>query len=412
VAIVEPLVEKNHNRLEVTVAPDLGSMRADVTKVRQSLLNLLSNAAKFTSDGRVELDVRRVGVGGGDWITFRVTDTGIGLTKEQSEKLFQSFAQADASTTRKYGGTGLGLAISRKFCRMMGGDIAVASELGTGSTFMIRLPVTGGEAQAETDTGDPAHTARIPTVLVIDDDPAARDMLGRALTREGYRVVSAPDGEEGLQLARSVRPDVITLDVMMPNMDGFAVLSALKGDSSLSEIPVVMVSMVEDKSLAYALGVDEYLCKPVDRDQLVTIVNRLRRDGDAGLALVVDDDDATRASLRHALAAMGWQVAEAENGRVALDRMRESAPALILLDLVMPEMDGFEFVEALRENEVWRLIPVVVVTAKDITDEDRARLNGSVQRVIPKRTHAAEDIAAEVRNLLSQLGERENAVGS
>jgi PAS domain S-box-containing protein len=410
-SIIQPLVEKNGNRFEVTVAPNVGTMHADLTKVRQSLLNLLSNAAKFTSDGRVELDVRRVAAGGGEWITLRVTDTGIGLSKNQSERLFESFSQADASTTRKYGGTGLGLAISRKFCRMMGGDIAVASEPGMGSTFMIRLP-----ASALDTAGDqPDPQVPVPdgatTVLVVDDDPAARDMLNRVLAKEGYRVALAAGGDEGLRLARALRPDVITLDVMMPNMDGWAVVSALKADPELADIPVIMVSMIEDKNLGFALGVEDYLCKPIDRDRLLSVVSRFRRSSDAGTVLLVDDDVDSRGALSVALAGEGWRVLEAGNGRVALETLRGEHVSLIFLDLFMPEMDGFEFVERLRRNEKWCSIPVVVVTAKDITAEDRQRLQGSVQRVLQKGTYSGTDLVAEVRNLLEPGVAGERATG-
>jgi CheY-like chemotaxis protein len=235
---------------------------------------------------------------------------------------------------------------------------------------------------------------------VIDDDPPTREILCRVLAKEGYRVESAAGGEAGLRLARELHPDLITLDVMMPNMDGWAVLSALKADSELADIPVVMVTMVDDKNLGYALGVADYLCKPIDRERLLSVVKRFRRDSANDPVLVVDDDEAVRATLRNALVAEGHRVVEAENGRAALDRLGDGTPSLIILDLLMPEMDGFEFVDELRRSEKWCSIPVVVVTAKDVTADDRKRLQGSVQRVLLKGAAIGDDLLAEVRSLV------------
>jgi CheY-like chemotaxis protein len=280
-ATVRPLVEKNANRLAIEEADGLGGMRADLTKVRQVLLNLLSNACKFTSRGTVTLAVTRGpdGSAAGDRVVFRVADSGIGMTEAQMAKLFEAFSQADASTTRHYGGTGLGLAISKRFCQLMGGDITVASEPGRGSTFTVTLPARAAEPQAEPEpSARPAASGSgaAGTVLVVDDDPAARNLLGWFLGREGFRVEHAADGEEALRRARSVRPDVITLDVLMPGMDGWAVLAALKADGELAAIPVVMLSVLDERHMGFALGASEYLTKPVDREQLVAALKKLR----------------------------------------------------------------------------------------------------------------------------------------
>ncbi|HZH99260.1 MAG TPA: ATP-binding protein, partial [Fimbriimonadaceae bacterium] len=268
-AVVQPLVLANGNELRVHCPEDIGPMRADLTKVRQALFNLLSNASKFTKEGIIELNVaREEATGGKDQVTFAVSDTGIGMTSEQMGKLFQEFSQVDASTTRNYGGTGLGLTLSRRLCRMMGGDITVESEAGEGSTFRIRLPAEVPEPTAEpigTSVPEPGvfhEEVGANTVLVIDDDAAARDLLERFLASEGFRVVSAGGGEEGLRLARELHPDVITLDAIMPGMDGWTVLGNLKADPDVSHIPVVMLTMVHEKSLGYALGAAEYLTKP------------------------------------------------------------------------------------------------------------------------------------------------------
>ena len=275
---VRPLVEKNANRLVIEDGAGLGAMRSDLTKMRQVLLNLLSNACKFTREGVVTLAAARAapGAAGAERIVFRVADSGIGMTPAQMAKLFEAFAQADASTTRNYGGTGLGLAISKRFCQMMGGDITVTSEVGRGSTFTVSLPVAAPEPRADEAPAAATGSGEAGTVLVVDDDPAARNLLGRFLGKEGFRVEEAADGEAALRRARGLKPDVITLDVLMPGMDGWAVLAALKGDGELADIPVVMLSVLDERNMGFALGASEYLTKPVDREQLVAALKKHR----------------------------------------------------------------------------------------------------------------------------------------
>jgi GAF domain-containing protein/CheY-like chemotaxis protein len=400
-AVIQPLAAKNGNRLEVRCPEGIGAMRADLTKVRQALFNLLSNACKFTERGTVSLAVAREAAGGRDWMVFGVTDTGIGMTPEQVARLFEAFSQADAATTRRFGGTGLGLALSRRLCRMMGGDVTVASEAGRGSTFTIRLPVQVTEAAHE--AAAPAAPAdHVPpeagTVLVIDDETAVRDLMQRFLAREGFRVVTAAGGEEGLRQARELRPDAITLDVMMPGMDGWAVLSALKADPDTADIPVVMLTIVDDRNLGYALGAADYLTKPIDRERVVTVLRKYRPDLPV---LVVDDDAGLRQLLRRMLEPEGYAVVEADNGRVALERLREVSPSVVLLDLMMPEMDGFEFVAEFRRHEAWRGIPIVVITARDLSREDHERLNGYVERILQKGAASRDQLLGEVRELVA-----------
>jgi len=284
---------------------------------------------------------------------------------------------------------------------MMGGDVTAESEAGRGSTFTIRLPAEVAEAAEEPAAPAPADGGLPPgvgSVLVIDDEPAVRDLMQRFLTREGFRVVTAAGGEEGLRRARELRPDAITLDVMMPGMDGWAVLSALKADPAIADIPVVMLTIVDDKNLGYALGASDYLTKPIDRERLVTVLRQHRRDRPV---LVVDDDAGLRQLLRRMLEPEGYAVVEAENGRVALDRLREVAPSVILLDLMMPEMDGFAFVAELRRHDAWRATPIVVITAKDLSREDRERLNGYVEKILQKGAYGREQLLAEVRELVA-----------
>jgi PAS domain S-box-containing protein len=404
-ATIQPLIQQKGNRLVIQTSDDLGDMHADVTKVRQTLFNLLSNASKFTENGTITLTVNREAVGETPWISFAVSDTGIGMSAEQLGKLFQAFTQADVSTTRKYGGTGLGLVITRRFCQMMGGDIAVESTEGEGTTFTMRLPAVVGEPHRPPAAEPSGITLSVPagngqTALVIDDDPAARELLEAFFRKEGFAVAVATTGPDGVRLAREVRPAIITLDVMMPGMDGWAVLTQLKAEPELAEIPVIMVTIVDDRNLGYALGATDYLTKPVDRDRLATLVRRYRRTSGRDVVLIVEDDSGTRDMLRRTLDKEGWDVAEAANGRIGLEQVVHAKPSLILLDLMMPEMDGFAFVTELRKSEEGRRIPVVVLTSKDITQEDRRRLTGSVELILQKGAASRETILTEIRSLL------------
>jgi signal transduction histidine kinase/CheY-like chemotaxis protein len=415
----QPLATLKRNRLEVRLGANLGTMTADTTRVKQCLLNLLGNAAKFTEAGSLTFSVSRATLLGEDWVTFQVRDTGIGMTAAEQAGLFEPFVQADASTARKFGGTGLGLAITRGLCRMMGGDVTVQSEPGKGSTFTIRLPAAHA-AGAEAPDGlglmaGPEGTGKLPsdvpgpnTVLVADDDPAIRDMLRRLLRKEGFQVVTTDRGEECLRLARQLRPRAITLDVLMPGMDGWSVLSALKADPDLAEIPVIMLTIVDDRNLGHALGASDFLTKPLDRRRLADVIRKWCGTPVRRRALVAEDEPATRDLLRRALERNGWEVTEAGNGREALARVAQERPALILLDLMMPEMDGFEFLTELRQHPEWQGIPVVVITARELSEEDRLFLNGSlllsgcVKRVLQKGNFSLEELAGEVRDLVLQ----------
>ncbi len=414
-ATVKPIVEKNANVLALERHGALGTMRSDLTKVRQCLFNLISNAAKFTKDGRIVLEAgreRMEGVdspGPEDWIVFRVSDTGIGMDAEQILKLFQAFTQADASTTRKFGGTGLGLAITRSFCHMMGGDVTVRSVAGEGSAFTIKIranveePVEAEpEAIAPDESAEPYMEPPAPgtCVLVIDDDATQRDLLRRFLAKEGFPAETANGGEEGLRLARQLRPLAITLDVMMPGMDGWSVLAALKADPDLRDTPVIMLTMVDDQKRGLAMGAADYVTKPVDRAHLTQILQRYACLEPPCTVLLVEDDVATREVMGTMLRKDGWAVLEATDGRQALDHVELKRPHLILLDLMMPEMDGFEFAASLRENEAWRDIPVVVLTAMDLSEEDRRRLEGQVQSVVQKSGQTQDEVLRQVRELV------------
>ncbi len=380
VATVQPLVAKNRNTLVVERQPSLGRMRSDLTKLRQSLFNLLSNACKFTEEGRVTMRARSEGP---EWLSFEVADTGIGMTSEQLSRLFQAFSQADDSTSRKYGGTGLGLMLTRNFCRMMGGDVSVLSRAGEGTTFTIRLPRHTAETAPVPEVPS-AVTTRINTrkVLVVDDNSDAREILSRSLEKAGYRVMVAVGGEEGLEKAREFKPDLITLDVLMPRMDGWKVLTELKQDPELSQVPVLLISIRVDREMALTLGAAGFLTKPVDREELLSVVHRLAPR--AKSALVVDDDPHARSLLVRYLE--GWDVREAPDGLAALGLLRDRPADLILLDLVMPRMDGFELQRMLRDSDDTRLakIPIIVVSSKDLTPEEIQELEGAERPILRK----------------------------
>ncbi|MDB4409668.1 response regulator [Gammaproteobacteria bacterium] len=412
----QPLMTKNTNHFKIERSEHLGNAFQDVTKIRQSLLNMLSNAAKFTHEGVITLRAGRENIDGVDWLTFAVDDTGIGIPADKLDHVFEEFSQADSSTTRDYGGTGLGLTISRRFCQMLGGDMTVTSKPGTGSTFTIRLPAEfpGAEAPRETSTQpdasiaqqlDDVHLAKPgSTILVIDDDAEACEIIRRFLEKDGFHVVTAASGEQGLRLAHELQPAAITLDVMMPDMDGWSVLRALKVDPVLHMIPVIMLSMIDDRTRGYSLGAVDYLTKPVNRELLHKALSRYYCAEDICPVLLVEDDIETREMMARTLDKAGWAVSEAGNGKEALDIMAGLQPRLILLDLMMPVMDGFDFLTAMRAQPEWQHIPVVVLTAKDLTADDRDRLAGKVEEVLEKNAYTREQLLERVSEAVTACG--------
>jgi len=419
---VIPLFEKNNNTLRVECPEDIGDLFADITKIRQSLFNLLSNASKFSKNDEIVLTINRKMLDGKEDIFFDVTDHGIGLSQEQQDKLFEAFSQADPSTTRKFGGTGLGLVISQHLCNMMGGGIQLFSTLGGGSTFTIILPVkkgatlsvfeeggavqglswrsnavaSGNRFSAAREDGDADRREKVSTVLVIDDDQSVRQIMAHFLSQKGFSVQAAAGGEEGLVLAKELKPDVITLDVMMPGLDGWSVLKALKDDPELRDIPVILVTMVENRSMGYSLGATEYLSKPIDKERMVDVLKRSVRSQTKGPVLIIENDQSMRESLQEMLKLEGWEADAVATAEHALSEIGKNPPVLILLDLIMPQMDGFDFLAQLRSTPRWRNIPVLIVTGKELTDKELTMLHNNAAKVVNKTSFAHDDLLKEV----------------
>jgi len=394
---VQPLVAKNNNSLRVTIDPSLVRIHTDLRMLRQVLYNLLNNAAKFTENGTIDFRTLREGI----FATFQVQDSGIGMTEEQVQRVFREFTQADESTTRRFGGTGLGLALSRKLTTILGGELKVTSEPGQGSTFILRLPLTGPPPNTLLHAVLKAQPdSRQRKVLIIDDDPAMQEGLSRMLAQEGFWAAVARDGDEGLNLARTLHPDVITLDIMMPGLDGWQVLGQLKEDPDLRHIPVVLLTMMDDRERGFALGAAEYLCKPISREQLTEVMRSLGINPHDKPLLLVEDNQLTMDALTRMLEADGWEVRTARDGFQAMEHLQLEHPGLVLLDLMLPGMDGFQLVAKMQQQEALREIPVLVLTAKNLTREDQDRLTGPpVQQVLQKGACSKEDLLRAVRSL-------------
>jgi signal transduction histidine kinase/DNA-binding response OmpR family regulator len=402
-ALATPLAANNANTLTAEIEPGIDLFRTDVTKLKQSLLNLVSNACKFTKEGNVSLSVTRRNAVHGEEFVFAVKDSGIGMNEEQMARLFQPFAQADSSTTRQFGGTGLGLAITKRFCRMLGGDVAVSSEPGQGSTFRIVLPTTPPESAAQ-PAGEDAFEAQkamgpigATTVLIVDDDPQVIDLLRSMLLREGYRILQATSGPEAIARAREERPAAILLDIMMPQVDGWTVLSTLKEDPELASVPIIIVSMLDERPLGLSLGAAEFLTKPIERSKLIATLAQ-HVEPAKGVVLVVDDETADRETLIHALKPQGWSISEAANGREALNWLAShSPPAAMVLDLMMPELDGFAVLDTVRRDARLNKLPVVILTAMDLSAAELDYLRGRGALVIPKGPDARDALLGALR---------------
>jgi signal transduction histidine kinase/DNA-binding response OmpR family regulator len=398
---VEPLVKGERLRLVKEMEPGLPPLFTDQDRLKQILVNLLSNAVKFTEEGTITVTAR----GRDGQVAVAVADTGIGIPEDKLELIFEEFRQVDSSTTRRYSGTGLGLSISRRLARLLGGDITVQSTVGEGSTFTVTLPLRYEAVQpAMLAAAAPSHkepavqpeTDRV--VVAIDDDPDVIYLLRENLAEAGYRVVGAASGEEGLQQARALKPLAITLDILMPQKDGWQILHELKADAATRDIPVIVLSIIDNKDLGYRLGAFDYLLKPFDREAILAALAHISPQ--QGRLLVVDDDPRLVDLVRQLLEGEPYEVAAATDGQEALAAIAQKRPDIVLLDLLMPEMDGFAVIEHLQQDPQSREVPVIVLTAKTLTAAEQAMLEQSVRTVIQKRGLDRDTLIQELRGLL------------
>jgi signal transduction histidine kinase/DNA-binding response OmpR family regulator len=412
--ISEPLASKNNNKLKFECSDDIGTLRNDTTKFKQIIINLISNACKFTKDGQVTLRVSKKTTNG-DEIEFAVIDTGIGITQDQISKLFSNFVQADSSTTKKFGGTGLGLAITKRMSELMGGSINITSEIGKGTTMTITLPRMA-EARMNKDSAHLAVKQKITQVqsisdlkiLVIEDNETERELIDKYLKNAGYTATFAVNGEEGLKMAVASHPDLIMLDIFLPGINGWDVLHTLKSNSKTWDINVVMISMLEEKNKGYVMGASDYLVKPFNQGQLSQVLSRYIIDNglngnDLGRVLIVEDDADARLILKTALKKFHVEIEEATNGAEGLEKLAKNKPNLIMLDLMMPVMDGFEFIENLKKSKEWADIPIIVNTAKELNEVEKPKLEGSVAKILHKSKYSTEDMLAEVKTILETI---------
>jgi CheY-like chemotaxis protein/signal transduction histidine kinase len=401
---IEPLLRKNQDTLEVIYDERVGEMHADITKVRQILLTLISNISKFNEQPiKISLTAQRdISLPEKPTIIFEISDNGVGMSQAEMNQIFQALSEDETTAITHPRRTDLGFAVTRHLVEIMGGEIEVTSELGEGSRFTVRLPAVVQSIQqiaASNQTEEVLVLEEGSVVLIIDDDEEIRKVLHKYLTKLGYQVETADNGELGIKLARNLLPDVIILDILMPKMDGWEVLSHLKTSSELAHIPVIILSVIEDKNMGYSLGASDYLVKPITREELSKMLQKYHSQNDSNsLVLVIDDDTVTRDMIARMLRKAGWRVGKIDDGRVALNYIRKKRPDLILLDLQMPEMDGFEFSHKL--HQLYPTIPIIVVSAKDLTLEDRLRLDDCVSAFLQKGAYTREQLLAKVAQFI------------
>ena len=378
-----PLAAKNDNGFKIEVQEAIGSMTQDETKLRQCVTNFLSNAFKFTESGLVTLDVSTLDKDGVEMIEFKVSDNGEGMSQEGVSKVFEEYEQAERSTSATHGGTGLGLPISKRFAELMGGGVTVSSEKGKGSIFTIYIPRICEEAE-DLDNEEISTLAGENLCVLIDDDIAMHDLVKRTIKKAGLTLLGATNGEQGLNMIRETKPKLILLDVLMPGRDGWSILKECKSDESIKDIPVIMVSQMSQESLAFSLGADDYLTKPIERNKFLDIVKKfVSKESKNNTILVVDDDENTRDILSRALEDNGFKAITAKDGNEGLKQLAND-PTLIVLDLEMPRMDGFEFLEKFVAMEFKSKPNVIVYSGKELNEVQEELLKANVEGLLKK----------------------------
>ena len=400
--ISEPLAAKNDNGFVVNFDGAMGSMSQDETKLRQCLTNFLSNGFKFTKNGTVTLDVRSRSVEGVEFIDFAVIDTGAGMSPEGVAKVFEEYTQAERSTSANHGGTGLGLPISKKFAEMMGGDVVLTSEEGVGSVFTLSVPRECAEYnEDDVDSNVINLDADDNLVVLVDDDVAMHDLIKRTISKLSLTLIGATNSEKGMELIREVKPKLILLDVLMPGRDGWSLLKECKTDKELKDIPVIMISQLNQSNLAASLGANDYLTKPIDRSHFVNTVQRLLGTGTKNQkVLVIDDDKDVRELLSRLLKDAGYRPIDARDGKEGLERTKDE-PALIILDLEMPRMDGFEFLDNyIKDVPEEKRAPVLVFSGKDLTDVQEDLLKERVVGLVKKDDVSMDNLSKMIQSIV------------
>jgi CheY-like chemotaxis protein len=399
------LVKDKPVDLQQDVPDDIPEIVADERRVRQVILNLVGNAAKFTEEGYINVSARHDEEA--NEVVVAVEDTGIGIPEEKYDSVFQEFRQVDSSSTRRYGGTGLGLPVSKKFVEAHGGRIWFESEVNVGTTFFVALPEDGPPPESGEDEEAETNVGEGRVVMTVDDDEGVITLFRRYLSKQGYQVIGLTRAAEVVEEAKRLQPYAITLDILMPDRDGWEIISDLKSDPETRDIPVIVCSIVSDKDKGLNLGVTDYLVKPILEQDLLDALERVARSPDAQDVMVVDDNPGDRKLLRRVLQGAGYNVNEAPSGTDALFAIQQDPPDLLILDLMMPEMDGFALLENLRANEATRHLPVVVVTAKELTDEERARLNSRVTALLEKGIFDQQRLLGSIASALDNLPDRD-----
>ncbi len=402
--VSEPLAAKNENDFVIKLDGAMGSMSQDETKLRQCITNFLSNGFKFTKNGTVTLDVKSRTDGDIEFVDFAVVDTGAGMSPEGVAKVFEEYTQAERSTSANYGGTGLGLPISKKFAEMMGGDVVVTSEEGVGSTFTMSVPREYPEyTEDEVDANVINLDDQDNLVVLVDDDVAMHDLIKRTISKLNLTLLGATNSEKGMELIREIKPKLILLDVLMPGRDGWSLLKECKTDQELKNIPVIMISQLNQSNLASSLGANDYLTKPIDRTHFINTVKRvLGNETQDHKVLVIDDDKDVRELLSRILKDAGFRPIDARDGKEGLERTKDE-PSLIILDLEMPRMDGFEFLENYIKNvPEEKRSPILVFSGKDLTEVQEDLLKERVVGLVKKDDVSMENLSKMIQGILTQ----------